>query len=96
MSTKTGVPCPKCGAKTIVLDSRQHRDGGTRRRRACPKSRCAYRFTTLEVIEVTQINRPGGGVAHSVALQDSTRDALLTKLGNLLQCADDLRALIDP
>ncbi|MDP9254274.1 MAG: transcriptional regulator NrdR [Verrucomicrobiota bacterium] len=43
--------CPKCGFRDDkVIDSRQSRDGSTiRRRRVCLQ--CAYRFTTYEQID---------------------------------------------
>src|ERR1700704_3015463 len=47
--------CPKCGARDDkVIDSRQSREGlSIRRRRECLK--CAYRYTTYEEIERTDL-----------------------------------------
>jgi transcriptional repressor NrdR len=47
--------CPKCGARSDkVIDSRQSRQGQSiRRRRQCLK--CAYRYTTYEEIERTDL-----------------------------------------
>ena len=42
--------CPKCGGKTMVIDSRMYQDErGVRRRRYCPK--CEERFTTHEMTD---------------------------------------------
>lgn len=44
--------CPVCNSpKTKVLDSRESKDGGIRRRRSCGD--CGHRFTTRERIEDT-------------------------------------------
>lgn len=43
----TGYSCPKCGSKTLVMDSRLD-EHGIRRRRYCKESECGHRFTTLE------------------------------------------------
>lgn len=44
--------CPVCrGPSTKVLDSRDSRDGGIRRRRQCVD--CGHRFTTRERVEAT-------------------------------------------
>ncbi|MEZ4453645.1 MAG: transcriptional regulator NrdR [Nannocystaceae bacterium] len=44
--------CPVCrGQSTKVLDSRDSRDGGIRRRRQCLE--CGHRFTTRERVETT-------------------------------------------
>ncbi len=48
-------PCPKCGAKMEVRDSRPHAQG-IRRRRKC--LRCNQRLTTLE-IAVAEDGRDG-------------------------------------
>jgi transcriptional repressor NrdR len=47
--------CPKCGSRDDkVIDSRQSREGlSIRRRRECLK--CAYRYTTYEEIERTDL-----------------------------------------
>jgi transcriptional repressor NrdR len=47
--------CPKCGSRDDkVIDSRQSREGlSIRRRRECAK--CAYRYTTYEEIERTDL-----------------------------------------
>ena len=47
--------CPKCGSRDDkVIDSRQSREGlSIRRRRECLK--CAYRYTTCEEIERTDL-----------------------------------------
>jgi transcriptional repressor NrdR len=47
--------CPKCGSRADkVIDSRQSREGlSIRRRRECLK--CAYRYTTYEEIERTDL-----------------------------------------
>ena len=47
--------CPKCGSRDDkVIDSRQSREGlSIRRRRECLK--CAYRYTTYEEIECTDL-----------------------------------------
>ena len=47
--------CPKCGSRDDkVIDSRQSREGlSIRRRRECLK--CAYRYTTYEEIERTEL-----------------------------------------
>lgn len=46
------MQCPVCGSRSNkVLDSREGRDGGIRRRRACGE--CGHRFTTRERIEET-------------------------------------------
>ena len=47
--------CPKCGCRDDkVIDSRQSRDGSSiRRRRVCLK--CAFRYTTYEEIERTDL-----------------------------------------
>ena len=47
--------CPKCGGKDDkVIDSRQSRDGSSiRRRRVCLQ--CAFRYTTYEEIERTDL-----------------------------------------
>ena len=47
--------CPKCGSRDDkVIDSRQSREGlSIRRRRKCLK--CAYRYTTYEEIERTDL-----------------------------------------
>lgn len=49
------MKCPKCGCEdSKVVDSRGTDDGARiRRRRECLK--CAYRFTTYEIIESTPI-----------------------------------------
>ena len=48
--------CPKCGSRDDkVIDSRQSREGlSIRRRRECLK--CAYRYTTYEEIERTDLH----------------------------------------
>ncbi len=44
--------CPVCDSRrTKVLDSRESKDGGIRRRRVC--SDCGHRFTTYERVEET-------------------------------------------
>src|ERR1051326_8117877 len=49
--------CPKCGFRDDkVIDSRQSRDSSSiRRRRVCLQ--CAYRFTTYEQIERSDLRR---------------------------------------
>jgi len=44
------MKCPRCDEKTHVIDSRKK--NGIRRRRECTK--CKYRFTTREKVEVTE------------------------------------------
>jgi transcriptional repressor NrdR len=56
--------CPVCNFKsTKVVDSRLLSDGlGVRRRRECEREKCAFRFSTVEEIElldVTVIKRNG-------------------------------------
>ncbi len=48
------MKCPVCGNdNTRVLDSRVASDGVTvRRRRECSKKKCAFRFSTIEEIEL--------------------------------------------
>lgn len=41
------IPCPACGTRTSVLDSRPSHVQFVRRRRECPS--CGRRFTTMEV-----------------------------------------------
>ena len=59
--------CVQCGSlKDKVLDSRSSKDGTTiRRRRECLK--CAYRYTTYEQIERTELR---------VVKRDGTRESL--------------------
>lgn len=45
-----GIRCPLCSFATAVKDSRPGTGNSTRRRRMCLSGRCAYRFTTFEVI----------------------------------------------
>ena len=46
---KQKPPCPKCGANTLVVDSRwSSPKQSVRRRRSCPD--CGLRFTTYELI----------------------------------------------
>jgi len=46
---KQKPPCPKCGANTLVVDSRwSFPKQAVRRRRSCPD--CGLRFTTYELI----------------------------------------------
>lgn len=45
-----GVRCPLCNFATVVKDSRPGVANSVRRRRFCLASRCAYRFTTYEMI----------------------------------------------
>ena len=46
-SANGGYPCPKCGARTAVYNSRPSH-GSVRRNRGCPS--CLHRFTTYETI----------------------------------------------
>lgn len=62
--------CPVCNHKsTRVVDSRLSSDGmAVRRRRECEKSRCAFRFSTLEEVELldcTVVKRDGRREAFS-------------------------------
>ena len=41
--------CRKCGAESLIKDSRLQPDGLIRRRRQCKV--CAYRWSTLEIPE---------------------------------------------
>lgn len=51
------MKCPVCGDKsTRVIDSRLISDGmQVRRRRECEDSECAYRFSTVEEVEVLEL-----------------------------------------
>src|SRR3990167_4822616 len=56
--------CPKCHARdTKVTDSRVAADGlSIRRRRACVRPRCGFRFSTVEevaILDLTVIKRDG-------------------------------------
>ncbi len=62
--------CPVCNHKsTRVVDSRLTSDGmSVRRRRECEKSRCAFRFSTIEEVELldcTVVKRDGRREAFS-------------------------------
>ena len=62
--------CPVCDYKaTKVIDSRLSQDGmSVRRRRECEKSRCGFRFSTAEEIELldcTVIKRNGRRESYS-------------------------------
>lgn len=62
--------CPVCGNKsTRVIDSRLSSDSmSIRRRRECEKTRCGYRFSTVEEIElldITVVKRNGRREAYS-------------------------------
>ncbi len=50
--------CPICNNKsTRVVDSRLAQDGASvRRRRECEKTRCAYRFSTAEEVELLDVS----------------------------------------
>lgn len=44
------IPCPKCGKKSHVIDSRVRDDkASVRRRRRCLVGTCGYAWTTREV-----------------------------------------------
>lgn len=43
-----GIRCPRCGAATKVLETRDI-PGGLRRRRQCCSANCEHRLTTLEM-----------------------------------------------
>ena len=46
------MDCPKCGARTRVLDTREAASvmgNCVRRRRRCVMKKCGFRYTTLEV-----------------------------------------------
>ena len=73
-----GFPCPKCGHRTGVTDSRPDSNGGIRRRRRC---RCGLRFTTREVTDDV-ISLPG-----SLATRLRVR---VDRMGTLLE---ELKAL---
>lgn len=45
--TPGGFPCPRCGSRSEVMDSRA-RVGGWRRRRRCTS--CRHRFSTIELV----------------------------------------------
>ncbi len=62
--------CPVCNSKsTRVVDSRISPDGlAVRRRRECERARCAFRFSTLEEIELldcTVVKRNGARELYS-------------------------------
>lgn len=83
-----GLDCPKCGAETIVKDTRARPDGNIRRRRRCPN--CRHGFMTVEAriddapLDVT----PLGGLyleAHPASEQASaTRTALARSASKLV------------
>lgn len=72
--------CPVCNSKeTKVIDSRVTQDGvAVRRRRECIK--CAYRFSTVEEIElldITVVKRTGAREAYSrTKLRDGIKESL--------------------
>jgi len=77
--------CPKCGFRDDkVIDSRQSRDGSNiRRRRVCLQ--CAYRFTTYEQIERSDVR---------VIKRDRTHEAFdRRKLVNSLAKACEKRSI---
>lgn len=45
-----GIKCPLCNFATCIKDSREGPTNTVRRRRMCLASRCAFRFTTFEII----------------------------------------------
>lgn len=51
-TTIHGYPCPNCGARTDVKDSRATQEGYIRRRRKCKN--CTNRFTTIESLDNVQ------------------------------------------
>jgi transcriptional repressor NrdR len=62
--------CPVCNFKsTRVVDSRLGSDGmSVRRRRECERQRCAFRFSTveeMELLDVTVVKRNGKREAYS-------------------------------
>jgi transcriptional repressor NrdR len=64
------VRCPVCNYKsTRVIDSRLFTDGmAVRRRRECEKDKCAFRFSTveeMELLDVTVVKRNGRREAYS-------------------------------
>jgi len=73
--------CVQCGSlKDKVLDSRSSKDGTTiRRRRECLK--CAYRYTTYEQIERTELR---------VVKRDGTRESLNREklMGGLIKACE--------
>lgn len=75
--------CPVCNFKsTRVVDSRLGSDGmSVRRRRECERQRCAFRFSTveeMELLDVTVVKRNGKREAYS-------RDKLLAGLKRSLE-----------
>lgn len=72
-------PCPKCGANTLVIDSRwAEPKQSVRRRRSCPD--CGLRFTTYELIVAIKGLSPRTNDAEQLALR---RDQALHHLTNL-------------
>ena len=77
--------CPKCGCRDDkVIDSRQSRDGSSiRRRRVCLQ--CAFRYTTYEEIERTDLR---------VVKRDRTHEVFdRRKLANSVAKACDKRSI---
>lgn len=80
--------CPKCGSsQDRVVDSREARDGhAIRRRRECLK--CAFRFTTYEIVEREELHV----VKRSGARQPFSRDKLL---GGFLKACEKRPVAVD-
>lgn len=93
------MKCPICGNEsTRVLDSRVTSDGITvRRRRECSRKKCAFRFSTIEEIEIldiTILKRDGrrefydkeklrGGIKKSLEKRDYTEEDFSQLIRNI-------------
>jgi len=77
-----GFPCPKCGARSGVIDSRPTSDGGIRRRRRC---RCGHRFTTREVTDDQALP---GSIATRLRVRVMTLERLVEELKALTIAAE--------
>lgn len=80
--------CPKCGASSLVADTRK-RDSYIIRRRWCLKERKKHRWTTVELFAFKV--RGSGKPSYERVTDKLKRVALLELAANLQQQAEDLR-----
>ncbi len=88
-STRNGWPCPSCGNKTGIVESR-HAEYGVRRRRECRV--CKDRFTTVETEVGDFGNAHKLGMTVFRAKQDHV-DQILSRMAGL---QIELEAIFNP
>lgn len=72
--------CAKCGAHTLVVDTR-HAHGYLRRRRSCPSAKCkGARFTTIELTAPNARQNKSALTAVMEKLQEGALKDLIGKL----------------